>query len=231
MHAPDALMIFAAGFGTRMRPLTDTRPKPLVEVAGRALLDHALALAEGQGIARIAVNAHYLAGQIKAHLAGRSGIAVLEEQPLILDTGGGLKAARGVLGNGPAFTLNPDAVWTGPNPLATLRGAWDPARMDALVLVIPRGTASGHGGAGDFALDAAGRIGRGTDYVYTGAQVVATRRLDEIGDTAFSLNLLWDRLISEGRCHGVVHPGRWCDVGTAAAIPVAEALLRADADV
>ncbi|MCX7646223.1 MAG: nucleotidyltransferase family protein [Rhodobacteraceae bacterium] len=228
-NAPRALMIFAAGFGTRMGALTATRPKPLIEVAGRALLDHALALAEGQGLDRIVVNAHYLAEQVAAHLAGRAGVSVAVERPEILDTGGGLRAALPLLGPGPVFTLNSDAVWTGPNPLATLRAAWDPARMDALLLLLPRERAAGHAGPGDFVRAAGGALARGPGLVYSGAQIVNPGRLAAVPDRAFSLNRLWDALIPEGRLHGVVHPGGWCDVGRPESIPLAEALL-AEAD-
>jgi GTP:adenosylcobinamide-phosphate guanylyltransferase len=126
------LMLFAAGLGTRMRPLTDARPKPLVEVAGRPLIDHALDLAGAAGIGRIVVNLHYLPGQIRDHLAGRSGIAFSEEG-MLLDTGGGLKKALPLLGDGPVLTLNTDAVWTDPLALKALLSAWDPARMEALL--------------------------------------------------------------------------------------------------
>lgn len=224
-------MVFAAGFGTRMGALTKARPKPLIEVAGRPLLDHALALAEGQGIARTVVNAHYLAGQILDHLAARPGVTVLVESPDILDTGGGLRAALPHLGAGPVFTLNSDAVWTGPNPLATLRAAWDPARMDALVLLLPRDMAKGHTGAGDFLMAADGSLRRGPGLVYSGAQIVDPARLAGIGDEVFSLNRLWDALIPEARLHGVVHPGGWCDVGRPESLPLAEALLAEAAGV
>ncbi len=224
-------MIFAAGFGTRMGALTAERPKPLIEVGGRALIDHALALAEGQGIERTAVNAHYMARQIAAHLDRRPGVSVLTEVPEILDTGGGLAAALPVLGEGPVFTLNSDAVWTGPNPLAELRAGWDPGRMDALLLLVPPEGARGHGGAGDFHLAADGRLSRGAGLIYSGAQIVNSDRLAEIPKRVFSLNRLWDRLAAEGRLHGTVHGGGWCDVGRPEAIPMAEAMLREAEDV
>jgi MurNAc alpha-1-phosphate uridylyltransferase len=224
-------MIFAAGFGTRMGALTATRPKPLIEVAGHTLLDHALALAEGQGIARILVNAHYRADQIAAHLAGRPDVAVQVEQPDVLETGGGLKAASHALGGGAVITLNADAVWTGANPLATLRAAWDPARMDALALLLPPERATGHTGKGDFVRDQAGGLGRGVDWVYTGAQIVNTVRLAEIPERIFSMNRLWDRLIAEGRFYGVAHPGGWCDVGQPESLALAEAMLASAEDV
>lgn len=223
-HDPGAIMLFAAGFGTRMGALTRTRPKPLIPVAGRTLLDHALALADEAGIPRRAVNAHYLADQIVAHLAP-AGIPVSVEAPEILDTGGGLRAALPLLGAGPVFTLNTDAVWTGPNPLATLRAAWDPARMDALLLLIPADRARGHKGAGDFTRAADGQIARGPGLVYSGAQVLNPAGLAAIPDTVFSLNRLWDRIGQEGRLFGVVHRGGWCDVGRPEGISEAEAML------
>jgi MurNAc alpha-1-phosphate uridylyltransferase len=209
-----------------MRPLTDTRPKPLIEVAGRALIDHALALAEGEGLARIAVNAHYRADQIAAHLAARPEIKVIVEAPEILETGGGLKNALPHLGEGPVYTLNSDAVWAGPNPLAFLRAAWEPEKMDALVLLIPREAARGHGGRGDFFIDGAGQLTRGPGLVYAGAQIVNPARLADIPKRIFSLNMLWDKFIAEDRLFGAVYPGLWCDVGTPAAIPLAEAMLK-----
>ena len=133
---PDALMLFAAGFGTRMGALTADRPKPLVEVAGKPLIDHALDLAEGVGPLRRVANAHYRADQLAAHLDGRD-VALSREEPEILDTGGGLRAALPLLGPDPVFALNTDAVWSGPNPLRLLAEAWDPERMDALLLCVP----------------------------------------------------------------------------------------------
>lgn len=228
---PSSLMIFAAGFGTRMRPLTEDRPKPLIEVAGRPLLDHALVLADAAGIDRIAVNAHYRAEQIEAHMARRPDIAVSTERPEILDTGGGLRQALPLLGAGPVFTLNSDAVWTGPNPLDTLAAAWDPDRMDGLLLLIPRDRATGHQGRGDFLIDAGGRLTRGPGAVYSGAQIIAPGGLAAIPDRAFSLNVLWDRMLEGGRLFGVLHDGRWCDVGRPSGIAEAEALLAGQGDV
>ncbi len=224
-------MVFAAGFGTRMGALTADRPKPLIEVGGRPLLDHALGLAEGQGVERIVVNAHYRADQLQAHLVDRSGVQVVTEAPRILDTGGGLKAAAPLLGSGPVYTLNSDAVWTGANPLATLRAGWEPGRMDALVLLLHPGRATGHTGAGDFVADAEGRLRRGPGLVYSGAQIVNPARLSEIAEDVFSMNVLWDRLIAEGRLFGILHDGGWCDVGRPESIPLAEALLDRVTDV
>lgn len=216
-------MLFAAGFGKRMGAQTADRPKPLVEVAGRPLLDHALALTENQNL-RIVVNTHYRAKQIAQHLSARSDIIITTETPDILETGGGLKNARPKLGAGLVFTLNTDAVWTGPNPLVTLREAWKDG-MDALVSLVPKERATGHTGKGDFSMDAQGRLSRGTGYIYTGTQIVNPARLDEIPDRVFSMNRLWDILIAEGRLYGVVHEGGWCDVGRPESIPLAEKLL------
>ncbi|KQB14623.1 nucleotidyltransferase family protein [Rhodobacter capsulatus] len=221
---PDALMLFAAGLGTRMRELTLHRPKPLLEVAGRPLLDHALDLARAAGVGRIVANAHYRADQILAHLAG-TGVRVSDETDLLLETGGGLRKALPLLGPGPVFTLNTDAVWTGPNVLGALSRAWDGDRMSALLALVPREAALGYTGAGDFALAPDGRISRGTGYVYTGAQIIDPAGIETIPDPVFSLNLLWNRILSEGRAYGVVHPGGWCDVGRPECISLAEGLL------
>lgn len=223
---PDALMLFAAGLGTRMGALTATRPKPLIEVAGRALIDHALDLATGAGIARIVANTHYLPDQIEAHLAGR-GVAISDERDALLETGGGLRKALPLLGPGPVLTLNTDAVWTGANPLAALRGAWDGARMGVLLSLVPLDRATGHMGRGDFALDASGRVSRGGPFVFTGASVIDPAAMSPVTDTKFSQNVVWDRLIAEGRAFGLIHAGGWCDVGQPASIPLAEAMLRA----
>lgn len=225
---PDSLMIFAAGFGTRMGALTRDRPKPLIEVAGTPLIDHALGLAREAGIGRIVANTHYLAGMMGAHLAAQ-GVTVSEEQPEILDTGGGLRQALPLLGTGPVLTLNPDAIWTGPNPLSALSAAWEAPRMGALLMLVPADQAAAHRGKGDFDIAPDGRLTRGSAYVYTGAQVLAADRLGEIADPVFSLNRYWDLLARDGRLYGIVHPGDWCDVGTPEGIDAAEALLdRAD---
>lgn len=217
------LMIFAAGLGTRMRPLTDTRPKPLIEVADQTLLDRALAMGREAGAGPVVVNTHYLADQIDSHLAGQD-VAISHEPGVILDTGGGLRKALPLLGPEPVMTLNPDVVWTGPNPLAALDAAWRDD-MDALLMLVPLASATARQGGGDFSLDAAGRITRTGDFVYGGAQIIRPDRLADIPDQAFSLNRLWDLMIAQGRAYGIVHPGGWCDVGHPAAIPLAQALL------
>lgn len=222
---PDALMLFAAGKGTRMAPLTDRTPKPMIPVAGRPLIDHALALARDGGARRIVVNIHHLGQQIADHLAGQPDIAISDESDALLETGGGLKRARALLPPGPVLTLNPDCVWTGANPVAALRAAWDGARMDALLMLVPLARAGARLGGGDFALSAEGQLARNGDLVFGGASVITQHRLDEIDETAFSLNRVWDRILADGRAFGIIHPGGWCDVGRPDAIPLAEAML------
>jgi len=223
-HRPDAVMLFAAGFGTRMGSLTAHRPKPLVPVAGKALIDHAFDLIDGAGVTQTVVNLHFRGDQIAAHLAGRPRVALSWERDQILETGGGLRAALPMLGDGPVYTLNSDAIWTGPNPLVTLRSAWTPA-MHALLLLAPVSKVRGRAGTGDFALDATGRISRGGDFVYLGAQIIDPSGLANIPERVFSLNLLWDRKIADGTAFGVLHSGGWCDVGHPEGILEAEQML------
>lgn len=220
-------MMFAAGFGTRMGALTRDQPKPLVRVAGKPLLDHALEVAGAAGVTRIVVNLHYLGTQIEAHLAGRD-IGLSWEHGQILETGGGLKAALPLLGEGPVLTLNTDAIWTGYNPLTQLLAAWDPDRMDALLLLLPAKNAKGHGGKADFCVAPDGQIRRALGpegMVYLGAQIIKTSSLTAVSETVFSLNLLWDQMITTGRAYGLEHQGGWCDVGRPEGIAEAEAML------
>lgn len=222
-HVPDALMLFAAGLGTRMGTLTAHRPKPLIPVAGRCLLDHALELAQDAGLRRVVANVHYLPDQIEAHLTGRD-VVISDERGALLETGGGLRKALPLLGEGPVMTLNTDAVWTGDNVLRQLQAAWRPG-MGALLALVPLDRAIGHRGTGDFTCDADGALRRKGPFVYTGAQIIDPACLHDIPQAAFSLNLLWDRMLAEGRLFGVVHSGGWCDVGQPDSIPLAEAML------
>ena len=221
-------LLFAAGFGTRMGALTADRPKPMIPVAGRALIDHALDLLDDAGITRRVANLHYRAAQLADHL-GPKGVLLSHEEPDILETGGGLRQALPLLGPGPVITLNTDAAWTGENPVTRLLQAWDPDRMDALLLCLRPGQALGHAG-GDFAADAAGRLTRGGPLVYSGLQIIKPEGLHAIPDRAFSLNRLWDRMIAENRLYSCGFDGRWCDVGRPETIPIAEAMLRGGAD-
>lgn len=232
---PQVAMLMAAGLGKRMRPLTATRPKPLVEVAGKALLDHALDRVRAAGIGRVVVNVHYLADALEAHLRARASdldIAVSDERALLLETGGGVAKALPLLGERPFIVANADNLWID-GPIDTFRllaSRWDDAVMDALLLMVPLARANCHKGQGDFHMDAVGKLarrrpGRVAPFVYTGVQLASPRLFADVPEGAFSTNLLWDRAIAAGRAYGMVHQGLWFDVGTPQAIPVAEAVL------
>lgn len=226
---PRAAMVLAAGLGTRMRPLTDERPKALLPVAGRALVDRAIDHARAAGLSPIVVNIHYRADQMRAHFAG-SDVVLSDESDLLLETGGGLCRALPLLGDGPFVVLNCDAVWGGPHPLAPLLAAWDPSRMDCLLQVVPRAATRAHAGAGDIALDDAGRVAfrdgaPSAPFVYTGAQIVTPAIFVGAPEGPFPMMRLWRAVLARGRLFGVVHPGPWVDVGTPAGLAAAEALV------
>ena len=229
---PFPLMIFAAGFGTRMGALTADRPKPLIPVAGQALIDHALDVAADVGAARVVVNVHYRADQMEDHLAGR-GVTLSDERAQILETGGGLRAALPLLGPGPVAVLNSDGIWTGANPLAELAAAWDSDRMEALLLLLPVKDALGRASKGDFRIDGAGQAGAGRisrgqgdeDHVYIGASIIHPARLAGMTEAVFSLNRPWNEMIAAGTAYGILHQGLWCDVGHPEGIAEAERLL------
>ncbi len=224
------LMLFAAGFGTRMGALTADRPKPMIPVGGQPLIDHALHLAFAAGADPIVVNLHYRGEQIASHLSGRP-LHLSWERDQILETGGGLRNALPLLGSGPVFTLNSDAVWSGENPLRQLAGAWDDTRMDGLLLLAPSGAARGHTGRADFSMDRVGQLRRSPDgFVYLGAQIIRTNILNAIPEPVFSLNQVWDEMIQSGRLFGLIHRGDWCDVGRPENIPDAEAVIRGGAN-
>lgn len=228
-------MVLAAGLGRRMRPLTATRPKPLVEVAGRTLLDRALATLRAGGVRRVVVNVHYMADRIESHLAARDtglAIAISDERERLLETGGGILKALPLLDADPFLAINADNVWVeGPLPAARLLAdRWDDGAMDALLLVVPLARANCHSGPGDFHMDAFGRLsrrrpGRVAPFVFTGFQMLSARLFAGEEVRPFSMNLLWDRAAAAGRLCGVVHQGLWFDVGTAAAVARTEALL------
>ncbi|MBT8412559.1 MAG: nucleotidyltransferase family protein [Octadecabacter sp.] len=224
---PTAALLFAAGLGTRMAPLTNDRPKPLIRVAGKTLLDHAIAQFNGQSIV---VNAHYFHDQIEDHLRGTS-VLISDERNTLLETGGGLKHALPLLGRGPVFTMNTDAVWAGPSPVNATAAQWDPDKMEALLLLVPTHAAVGHKGGGDFDLLPDGRIVRGTGYVYSGLQIIKTDGLAGIEDKAFSLWALWSGMFDRSAVFGVVYSGKWCDVGQPESIKIAEDMLKGSPDV
>lgn len=226
-------MILAAGLGLRLRPLTETRPKPLISVAGRTMLDRALDHLVTAGIGSAVVNSHYLAEQIEAHVGRRDRPGIrLSYEEVLLETGGGIARALPHLGERPFFAANADIIWSdGATPaLDRLADRWDDATMDALLLVHPADRASGYDGAGDFHCDNDGRLRRrGADpsapYVFTGVQLLHPRLFDGAPSGPFSMNVLYDRALDQGRLHGLVHDGEWYHVGTPDALADAEALL------
>lgn len=208
-----------------MGALSADRPKPLISVGGKALIDHALEIASGADVSDIVVNTHYLANQISAHLRGKT-VKISRETDQLLETGGGLRNALPLLGSDPVYTLNSDAVWTGENPLSQLRHAWNPDVMDGLLLLARRSDAAGHTGSGDFDRSPGNHLTRGTEYIYLGAQILRTNLLADVHDAAFSLNVIWDMMLKQGRLFGIVHDGGWCDVGSPAGIVHAEKMLK-----
>lgn len=229
-EARRSTMIFAAGFGSRMGALTKDIPKPLLTVGGTTLLEIAVDIARVAGSQKIIVNTHYHAEKIEALLA-KADVVTMREEPSILDTGGGLKNALPRLGSGPVFTLNPDAGWVGPNPLSILEKAWRPDEMSALLLIVPHQSAEAHLGSGDFDMDDSGRLSRGTNFIYTGAQIIDTSGLAEISKSKFSLNEYWNQLSEKRGINGIVYPGIWCDVGHPAGLERANSMLRSTPSV
>ncbi|MFM5916211.1 MAG: nucleotidyltransferase family protein [Novosphingobium sp.] len=228
-------MIMAAGKGTRMMPLTATRPKPLVEVAQTTLLDHVLDLLRDAGVGRIVVNVHYFPEQIEAHLAANAGdfdVAISDERDLLRDTGGGLVKALPLIDADPFFCINADNWFadTEEHALVRMAHAWDAERMDVLMLVVPFERAVNTQGKGDFDLDAEGRLSRdgqkrARPFVWTGIQLLARHVVCDPPGDVFSTNVFWDRAIAAGRCFGLVHTGDWFDVGYPEAIGMTEARI------
>ena len=234
---PEVAMVMAAGLGKRMRPLTATRPKPLIEVAGKPLIDHALTRLRAAGVKKAVVNVHYLADAVEAHLANRpSGleIVVSDERKQLLETGGGLVKALPLIDADPFLVVNSDNLWVdGPvDALRLLADNWDDRRMDALLLLVPLARANCHNGRGDFHMSPTGALTRRkprgvAPFVYTGIQLVSRRLLDgELPEGPFSTNLLWDRAMAAGRCFGAVHQGLWFDIGRPENIRKAEEILK-----
>ena len=238
VRMPGVAMVMAAGLGKRMRPLTATRPKPLIEVAGRTLIDHVLDRLKAAGVGKAVVNVHYLAGSLEAHLNNRVEgieIAISDERKLLLETGGGVAHALPLIDADPFLVINADNFWID-GPVDTLRllaSSWDEARMDALLLVVPHARANCHSGRGDFHMTAAGALRRRkphgvAPFVYTGIQMLSKRLFaGEMPEGPFSTNLLWDRAIAAGRCFGAVHQGLWFDIGRPENIARTEAILEA----
>lgn len=229
-------MVMAAGLGKRMRPLTITRPKPMVKVAGKPMIDHALDQLRDAGVAKAVVNVHYLPDLLEAHVLSRAepACAISDERELLLETGGGMvKAARDGLLPDPFFCVNSDNLWLdGPvNSFRQLSQIWNAAIMDALLLVVPHTGARNYIGKGDFHLDPLGRIkrrgsGRIAPFIYTGIQLVSQRLLRDAPEGPFSTNVLWSRAIEEGRLFGTAFTGQWFEVGTPQAIGPTKSALK-----
>ena len=232
---PATAMVLAAGLGTRMRPLTDDRPKALVEVAGRALIDHVLDRLADAGVRQAVVNVHAFADRLEAHLARRvrpPEIVISDERDRVLETGGGLKKARPLLGDGPVYVANIDSVWTEPGEpaLSALARAWNPAAMDALLLLTPTDLALGFDGPGDVFMDDGGRL-RFRDeaptapLAYVGVHITKPQVVDAEPEGPFSLTRVWRRLAAERRLSGVLLQGAWMHVGDPQARRAAEERL------
>jgi N-acetyl-alpha-D-muramate 1-phosphate uridylyltransferase len=230
----DRAMVLAAGLGKRMRPLTDTVPKPLVKVAGKPLIDHVLDKLADAGVTQAVVNVHYHAGQIEAHVKGRARprIVISDERDQILDTGGGVVKALSHLGAAPFFHMNSDTLWIeGVTPnLARLAAQFEAARMDILLLLASTATSIGYDGRGDFNMAPDGRLSRCPErqvapFVYAGAAILSPAIFADAPQGAFSLNRLFNHAAEAGRLYGLRLEGTWMHVGTPEAIKAAEAAI------
>jgi N-acetyl-alpha-D-muramate 1-phosphate uridylyltransferase len=236
--APRRAMVLAAGLGTRMHPLTTRIPKPLVLVGGKPLIDHVLDRLADAGVERAVVNVHHFAEQLQRHLATRSKpqIVISDERGLLLGTGGGVVKALAALGEAPFFHINSDTIWIdGVKPnLQRLAEAFDPARMDALLLLAPTTGSIGYAGRGDFAFAADGRLRRRGErevvpFVYAGAALLSPALFADAPQGEFPLTDLFDRAAEAGRLYGLRLEGLWMHVGTPDAIAMAEKAIRASA--
>jgi MurNAc alpha-1-phosphate uridylyltransferase len=235
MTRVDTAMIMAAGLGKRMRPLTESRPKPLVEVAGKAMIDHCFEKLVEAGIGKAVVNVHYLADMMEAHLAALPypiEIRVSDERSELLETGGGLVQAEPLIDEDNFFCINSDNLWTdgSTNSLHQLAQTWNEDKMDALLLLVPRSSAHNYQGTGDFHLDEQNRISRKlpdqqAPLIFSGIQLISKRLLRDAPTGPFSTNIFWERAIGEGRLFGAVHAGKWFEVGSPQAIAPTEAAL------
>jgi MurNAc alpha-1-phosphate uridylyltransferase len=236
MIAPTHAMVLAAGLGTRMRPLTDDKPKPLLPLEGRSLLHHAMDRLRDAGVSRLVVNSHWFAEQVTDAVAayGASPPPTVLRETVLLETGGGVKAALPHLGADPFVVVNGDAFWLD-GPSAALRrmaAAFDPDEMDALLLLVRTAQVDGETGRGDFLLDPLGRARRPKEreiapYLFGGVQILSPALFEGMPDGPFSLNLVYDRAIENGRLYGLVHDGAWFHLSTPRDLANAEQLLRA----
>jgi MurNAc alpha-1-phosphate uridylyltransferase len=235
-RSPKTAIVLAAGLGKRMLPITATMPKPLVKVGGRSLIDFALDRLNEAGIETVVVNVHHFADMLEAHLRTRKmpHVVVSDEREEVLETGGGVKKALPLLGDRPFITFNSDSIWIeGAQPnLPRLIEAWDPDRMDILMLVAPLATSVGYEGRGDFSMDSCGRLRRRTGdetvpFVYAGVAIVKPELVDGTPDGPFSANHFYDKAIVQDRLYGLRLDGQWLHVGEPQAIAEAEERLAA----
>jgi MurNAc alpha-1-phosphate uridylyltransferase len=220
---PTTAMILGAGLGQRLRPLTDHLPKPLLQFAGRTVIDHALDKLVGAGIERVVVNVHHKAAMLRGHLVGRDSpaIAISDESDGLLDTGGGVARALPHLGAAPFFVVNGDTLWfdAGPDSLAVMIDVFDPARMDALLMLHPTIDAIGYNGVGDFNMEPDGLLTRRPEhevapFVFAGVQILSPSLFEDCPAGAFSLNLLYDKAAENGRLYGIRQDGDWMNLNT-----------------
>lgn len=231
-------MVLAAGLGTRLRPITETVPKPLVRIAGKPMIDYVLDSLEEAGVTRAVVNVHHLADQMLDHLSGRTvpEILISDEREALLNSGGGLAKGLKLLDGDPVFVMNADLFWTGerrgePSNLRKLAETFNPERMDMVLLCVRLEDTTGHNGKNDFNLDADGRLSRygrgaGEPVVYAGAIALLPSLLEDAPPGAFNLNIYFDKAIATGRLFGIILEGHWLTVGTPDAIGAAEDVLR-----
>ncbi len=236
MSKVPAAMIMGAGLGLRMRPLTDDRPKPLVTVGGKSLIDHSIDRLVAAGVTLVVVNVHYKADMLRSHLAKRHDVEIVfsDETDKLLDTGGGVVKAMPHFGRAPFFIINSDSIWieNAAPVLSSMLAAWDASRMDGLLLLADMKTALGYEGTGDFALKSDRHLIRARDakegdavFAYPGIQIAHPHMFADAPQGAFSTNIMWDRAIAVGRLFGTVMDGRWIHVGTPQAREEAEATL------
>lgn len=219
---PKTAMVMAAGYGKRLRPLTDSVPKPLVKVLGVPMIDVVLDRLAAAGVERAVINLHHLGGMIRDHLKHRTDIEIVfSEESEILETGGGIVQALPLLGPDPFFAVNAKIIWLNgrTDVLRRLADTWNDAEMDGLLLLQPTVTAVGYEGRGDFLMDQNGRLARREEWrvaplVYAGIQILHPRLFQDAPQGAFSTNILWDRAIAQGRLFGIRHDGEWYHVST-----------------
>jgi MurNAc alpha-1-phosphate uridylyltransferase len=229
-NLPKTAMVMAAGYGKRLRPLTDAVPKPMVKVLGRPMIDVVLDRLAAAGVERAIVNLHHLGAVIRDHLKARKDLEIVySEEPEILETGGGIKKALPLLGTDPFFVVNAKIIWLNgrEDALHRLARAWDPERMDSLLLLQPTVTAIGYDGPGDFLMDQEGRLTRRPEwevapFLYSGVYICHPRLFEAAPEGAFSVNVLWDRAIEQERLFGIRHDGEWYHVSTPQHLRVVE---------